>query len=100
MPSVVVSDIASARLSTISFFLFTIIISTILFKYTWNSLGKTFEKLPKLTLKQSALFITILTLFISLILVMISGARELLTPGAWEKVPNKSTYRLKSPNDK
>jgi hypothetical protein len=37
--------------------------------------------------------VTLWGLLFLLILTMISGARELMTPGAWEK--HGSTYRLK-----
>lgn len=94
MPSVLPEDIAvyfrlnediSARLQSISFFLLILFCATVAIWGLWNVAAKDSGFLPKLTFVK-ACCVTLLwaTLFV-LVLTMISGARELLTPGAWRK---------------
>jgi hypothetical protein len=83
---------ARLRIQNISFFAVVLLGSALLIKLIWNALRKDFPRLPRLTYPK-ALGLTVLwgLLFI-LVLAMISGARELLTPGAWQK--QGATYRL------
>lgn len=101
MPSPLPEDVATVfrlhegpqqRLQAISFFLFGILVCTLCVRWLWNCLAADFINLPRINLLKSfaivfmwgALFVTILT--------MISGARELMTPGAWKK--DGITYQL------
>ncbi len=92
MPSYSLTDVARMRIETISFFLLVVLLSAWAIQGLWNGLRKDITKMPRLSYR-GALFGTVLWGLLCLcVLTMISGARELLTPGAWEK--NGSTYQL------
>lgn len=88
------TDVARLRLEDISFFGFLLLIATLGIRLLWNFLAKDFTRLPRLSFLKALSLTALLSLFMLLILVMISGARELLTPGAWYR--QGSHYR---PND-
>ncbi|WP_339730971.1 hypothetical protein [uncultured Gimesia sp.] len=92
MPSVGLTEIASLRLQSISFFLMVLLVSAFVFKLLWNLLAKDFPKLPVLSYKGALAGTVLWGLMFLFVLTMISGARELLTPGAWEKTGR--TYQL------
>ncbi len=95
MPSFTLTDIARMRVQTISFFLVGLLLSSWFVQLLWNYLRRDFSSLPRLSYGK-ALSVGILWGFLFvLVLTMISGARELMTPGAWEK--QGFTYRLASP---
>lgn len=90
MPFVTLSDGASLRLEAISFFGVSLLVVAAGLRLLWNRL----TPLPRLSYGR-ALGLTVLWgLCFHLILTMISGARELMTPGAWEK--RGAIYGLKS----
>lgn len=93
MPSFDLNDIAKARLDTISFFIVLLLVLALVVKGLWNYLGRDFAKLPRMTYPKALTAVTLWGLLFLLVLTMISGARELMTPGAWEK--QGATYRLK-----
>lgn len=93
MPMVTLTDVAKARLSSISFFLVLLLVCALLVKSLWNFLARDFSKLPRMTYPKALAAVTLWGLVFVIVLTMISGARELLTPGAWEK--QGATYRLK-----
>lgn len=62
----------------------------------WNSLAVDFPKLPKLGYLKSLGFTVLWGLAMFLVLAMIAGTREALTPEAW--VQNGWTYRLADEN--
>src|SRR5688572_7846169 len=95
MPSYNVSDVVAARLEVISFFLAVSLVLAFVFQRCWNSLTKDFSRMPSLSYMKSLAIIFVASLFCGLILTMISGARELMTPGAWAKV--RAVYKLKEP---
>jgi hypothetical protein len=86
------TDLAQQRLEVISFFLLVLIGCAWLVQRVWNSMRKEFPILPRLSFPRAVGVIVLLGLLFVLVLTMISGARELMTPGAWEKVG--LTYRL------
>jgi hypothetical protein len=88
------TDVARLRLEDISFFAFLLIGAAIAVRFLWNMMAKDFPRFPRLTFSKALCLTGILSLFMLLILVMISGAREILTPGAWHR--QSSHYR---PND-
>lgn len=92
MPSITLSDVAKVRLENISFFLAGFLLSAWLVKLVWNFLGRDWTFLPRLSYGKALGLMTLWGLLFILVLTMISGARELMTPGAWEK--QGSTYRL------
>lgn len=89
------SKLAKLRLDAISFFLVGLLASGWAIQLIWNSLTKDFPKLPRISYLRSLGLIALWGLLFLLVLTMISGARELMTPGAWRK--NGLTYELAEP---
>lgn len=94
MPMVSLSDAGRLRLSTISFFFGLVIISAWGIRRIWQSLRKEFPRLPELSFGTALRGVFLWGLAFVVVLTMISGARELMTPGAW--IRNGLTYQLKS----
>jgi len=88
----VLTDVARMRVETISFFLLVLLITCALIQLLWNSLRPSFERLPRLTYGKAVALVVLWGLLFVVVLAMVSGARELMTPGAWER--NGATYRL------
>lgn len=93
MTVVTLTDVAAARLDALSFFLVTYLVISWVVKLIWNQLAKSFTALPKLKYREALGVVFVTGLLFYVVLTMISGARELLTPGAWEK--QGSGYRLR-----
>lgn len=89
------SKLAKLRLDAISFFLVGLLASGWAIQAIWNSLAKDFPKLPRISYLRSLGLIALWGLLFLLVLTMISGARELMTPGAWRK--NGLLYELAEP---
>jgi hypothetical protein len=94
MPVITLSDVAALRLSGISFFVALILLVAWFIRFLWNYLRSDFPKLPLLDYRRSLALVLLLGLCFNIVLLMISGTRELMTPGAWEK--HGTTYQLKS----
>jgi Kef-type K+ transport system membrane component KefB len=92
MPSVTMEEVSEMRLESISFFAFALLGFTWLIKLAWNFLRKDFPKLPQISYLRALTLVFLIGCLFMLILTMISGARELLTPGAWKK--QGFTYKL------
>ncbi len=92
MPSFTLGDAAVLRLETISFFLLVLALCVVAVRLLWNRLCPVFPRWPRIGWKGAAGIVLAWSLLALLILTMISGARELMTPGAWEK--RGATYRL------
>ena len=73
------------RIQAISFFLAMFLLSGWLVKGLWNFAQRDFPKLPVLSYGRSLALVTLWGLAFVVVLTMISGARELMTPGAWRK---------------
>jgi hypothetical protein len=95
MRTMVLTDLARFRVQTISFFIAVFLVSALVVKLLWNFLRRDFQKLPRLTFSKALGVVTLWGLLFIIVLAMISGARELMTPGAWEKLPNGG-YKLKT----
>ncbi len=95
MPVVTLSDLARVRLQTLSFFLVGFLVSAWLIQLLWNGLRRDFSRLPRLSYCKALGVTSLWGLLFVLVLTMIAGARELLTPGAWEK--QGTTYKIKGP---
>src|SRR5690348_1354111 len=80
MPSLTLSDVAQLRFQVISFFLVCFLICSWVVQRIWNSLRRDFPKLPRLSYKRSVGLVLLWGLLFLLVLTMISGARELMTP--------------------
>ena len=94
MPSLTLTDLARMRLQTISFFLVVFLLCSWLVRRIWNAARSDFPWLPLLTFRRAAGLVALWGFLFLLILTMISGARELMTPGAWTK--EGFTYKLKA----
>jgi hypothetical protein len=92
MPVFMLTDIASMRLQTISFFLLVILFVSVAIQRLWNRLQRDFPNLPRLSFRGALSIVFLWGLAFHIVLTMISGARELMTPGAWER--DASTYKL------
>jgi hypothetical protein len=88
----VLNELPRLRLQSISFFLAGFLLSSLLIQWLWNLLARDFSFLPRLSYLRAVGLVTLWGLLFILVLTMISGARELMTPGAWE--PSGMTYRL------
>src|SRR5688572_29193136 len=89
------NDVVRLRLEDISFFTVLLLVCGLGIRFLWNYLAKDFPGWPKLTFGKALSLTALLSLLMLLVLSMISGARELLTPGAWRR--QGSTYRLNDP---
>ena len=95
MPSVTLTDVARLRVRTISFFLLGILLCAWGVQGIWNGLRRDFPRLPRLSYGRGLGLVALWGLLFVLVLTMISGARELMTPGAWTKLGY--TYTLNAP---
>jgi hypothetical protein len=89
----VLTDSAFTRLSTVSFFLAIIFSSAALIRLIWNSLRVSFPRLPHLSYGRALALMCLWGLLFLVVLLMVSAARELMTPGAWER--DGAIYKLK-----
>lgn len=83
MPSVSLNDIATMRLEGISFFLGILLLVAYIIKRLWNFFRKDFPNLPELNFKKSLGLVLLWGLAFHLVLSMITGTREIMTPKAW-----------------
>ena len=95
MPSLTLTEVGELRLQSLSFFLVVFLVSAWLVQWAWNTLAGSLTGLPVFRYKQALGLMVIVGLLIHVVLTMISGARELMTPGAWVKVG--ATYQLATP---
>lgn len=86
---------AAPYLQTISFFVVVLLASAWAVKGLWQYLRKDIRWLPTLSYGRSLSLVLLWGLLFVVVLTMISGARELMTPGAWQK--QGWTYRLTEP---
>lgn len=89
-------DVVRLRLEEISFFIALLIVCSFAFQLLWNFAFKGFSAIPRLKFRQALCLALLFGLAMLLILTMISGIREVLTPGAWRK--QGTSYRLNDPS--
>ena len=87
------TDLARMRLEAVSFFGAVLLAAAAVVRWAWNSLHAGFPRLPRLDYPRAVGLVVLWGLLFAVVLAMIAGARELMTPGAWE--PAGATYRLK-----
>ena len=92
MPSISFTDLGRFRLQSLSFFLVVLLVMSLVVWWLWNSLRKDFPRLPHLRFVGAVGLMTLWGLLVLVVLTMISGARELLSPKAWVK--DGLTYRI------
>ncbi len=93
MPSFTLSDLAAMRLEGISFFVGILLLVAYVIKRLWNFYRKDFPNLPELNFKKSLGLVLLWGLAFHLVLSMITGTREIMTPKAWER--EGLIYKLK-----
>ena len=96
-PMFVLTEEARPRVDAISFFLMVILLCALCVKWLWNGLCGDFPNWPRITYRRSLALCLVWGLFFTVVLTMISGARELMTPGAWKR--SGTTYQLTEGND-
>ncbi len=77
------NDVVRLRLEDISFFIFVLLLASVGVRVLWNYVGRDFTHWPRLSFGKALSLTGLLSILMLLVLIMISGARELLTPGAW-----------------
>jgi hypothetical protein len=86
------NDTPRQRLQAISFFVLGLLGCALAVRFLWNFLQRDFPRLPRLTLGKALAGVVLWGLALVIVLAMIAGARELMTPGAWQK--QGWTYKL------
>jgi hypothetical protein len=97
MGSFTLSDLARLRIQGMSFFGAGFLLSAWIIQRLWNYLRRDFVSLPRLTYPKALGVVTLWGLLFVLVMTMIAGARELMTPGAWIK--EGRTYHLASESE-
>ncbi len=87
------------RLQAISFFLVGVVASALVVQLLWNYLRRDFSQLPRLSYLRALSVVVLWGLLFVIVLAMISGARELMTPGAWRKQGLTYTLDAITPQD-
>lgn len=100
MPFIRLSDLAEMRVQAISFFLLLVLGVTLAVKALWNRLSQDVPRLPRLSFKAALALVFLWGLGFQLVLSMIAGGRELMTPGAWQKQGATYQVRTEPPSDK
>lgn len=95
MSSYSLNSVVQLRLQDCSFFLMLFLLCGAGLRWLWNGLAREFAILPRLSWKRGYALAGLLSLMLLLVLSMISGARELLTPGAWRR--QGQSHRLNDP---
>jgi hypothetical protein len=83
--TVVVNDSVLRRWEAISFFVLALLLSALAVRWLWNRFVRDFPKLPRLSFLQSFAVVVLWGLLFLVVLTMIAGTRELMTPGTWQK---------------
>ncbi len=86
------APILDVRLQGLSFFLVLFFLCAWAFQSVWNWSRTDSSRLSKLTFRQALVLIIGWGMASLVVLTMISGARELMTPGAWQQ--QGWTYKL------
>jgi hypothetical protein len=80
------------RLQAVSFFVVVVLVCAWGVRGLWSGLRRDWPRLPALSYRGALLATLLWGLVFVVVLTMISGARELMTPGAWQK--SGWTYQL------
>src|SRR5215212_10104404 len=79
------TESASFGLQSISLFAALFIVCGFVFQRLWNYLQRGFPLLPRLTTCRALALVLLWGALFIVVLTMISGARELMKPSAWDK---------------
>src|SRR5206468_4102961 len=91
MPMPRLNDVVRLRLENVSFSLAGFLVTAFFIQLLWNFLRRDWTALPRVNDPKALGVVTRWGLLLVLVLTMISGARELMTPAAWE--PDGATYK-------
>lgn len=94
-PVVRLTEMTVERLQVISFFLLVIVLSAFVVWWLWTVLRRDIPQLPRLSFGGSLAAVLLWGFLSIVVLTMISGARELMTPGAWKRTG--PIYELANP---
>lgn len=97
-PGYRLTTLGEARVNAISFFLLVLLFGTWGIQLVWNVLRKDFSRWPRLSYGRALGLSVLWGLIFGLMLTMVSGARELMTPGAWAK-PGTPYYTVPAEGD-
>ncbi len=86
------SPVVGWQLQALSFFLACLFVGAFAVKGLWNYARRDFPVLPQISYRRALSLVVLWGLLFVVVLTMISGARELMTPGAWRK--QGWTYQL------
>ena len=82
------NDVVRLRVEDISFFFALLLVSGLGIRLLWNHVAKGLPILPRMSYVRALCLTALLSLLMLLVLSMISGARELLTPDVWRRQGN------------
>lgn len=85
MPRVFLTDIVRMRLEMISFFVVGLLVCTLFLQLLWNFLRRDFTALPRLSYPIACGAVTLWGLLFVIVLTMVAGTRELMTPEVWQR---------------
>jgi hypothetical protein len=91
-PALIVTELGRRRLEEVSFFVVCFLLGAALFRLLWNRVQLDFAWWPRLTYFGTLGLLCVWGCLLTVVLSLISGARELMTPAAWK--PNGVTYKV------
>lgn len=89
------SPVVGWQVQALSFFVACLFFGAFAVQWVWNHARRDFPVLPQIGYRRSLSLVLLWGLLFVVVLTMISGARELMTPGAWRK--QGWTYQLEKP---
>jgi hypothetical protein len=85
MPHLRLTEMGQRSVSAFSFFLFSVFVLAGVVRVQWNTVARELPRLPRLSYFTALAATVLWGMLFHLVLTMISGARELMTPGAWQR---------------
>ena len=81
----ILTDAGRVRYEAISFFLVMLLLSALAVRLLWNYVARDFPALPRISFVRSLGVVAAWGLLVLIVLTMIATAREMMTPGSWQK---------------
>lgn len=92
-PQLILTELGKRRMEELSFFFVVFLLTAAVVRWLWNYVQVEIPTLPRLTFRRTVAILLLWGMAMTVVLSLISGARELMTPAAWE--PNGITHQLK-----
>ncbi len=73
------------RFEEIGFFVVVLLLAALVVRWLWNRLAVDFPRLPRLSYGKSLGVVILWGLLFLVVLTMIAAAREMMTPGVWQR---------------